>query len=128
MTPGPAATCRASSPSDIDLGCGFQASLSVGTRSSTRRVVLASCSNSWRNAAVTDIELTSPDGVNPQFYLYLILAREIGIGAVDPVLPNRAEYVHDNGVFEHRDRMRDPAGNLHDFAGADDDLGCRTET
>src|SRR5437867_11536190 len=55
MTPGLAATCSASSPSDIDLGCGFHESLSVGTRSSTRRVVPASLSNSWRTAAHMDM-------------------------------------------------------------------------
>ncbi len=46
MNPDPPAMCIARSPSDIDLACGFHASLSDGTRSSTRRVVFASCSNS----------------------------------------------------------------------------------
>src|SRR5262249_1614543 len=55
ITPGAEATCCASSPSDIDFGCGFHVSLSVGTRSSTRLVVLASFSNSARKACVTDI-------------------------------------------------------------------------
>ena len=120
-TPGSPAMCRASTPSDIDFGCGFHSSLSAGTRSRTRRVVAASFSNSWRNAAVTDIELTSPDGVNAQS-LSLILAREVSVGPVNPVLSHRAEHVDDDRVFEHGDRMRDAAGNLHDFARADDDL------
>src|SRR4029077_1230091 len=51
MTPGLAATCSASSPSDIDLGCGLHESFSVGTRSRTRRVVPASLSDSLRTAA-----------------------------------------------------------------------------
>src|SRR5206468_1992384 len=42
----------ASSPSDIDLGCGFHDSFSSGTRSSTRRVVACSCSSSRRIAAI----------------------------------------------------------------------------
>src|SRR6185503_15006083 len=57
MTPGLAATCSASAPSDIDFGCGFHASLSDGTRSSTRRVVDASFSNSCRSALVMDMVL-----------------------------------------------------------------------
>src|SRR5204863_5708250 len=61
MWPGDEATCSASSPSDIDFGCGFHPSLSLGTRSSTRRVVLASLSNSWRNACVMDMVLHSLD-------------------------------------------------------------------
>ena len=42
----------ASLPSDIDLVCGAHASLSDGTRSSTRRVVLASDSNSWMSSSM----------------------------------------------------------------------------
>src|SRR5437763_4527565 len=59
MTPGEEATCSASVPSDIDFGCGFQVSLSVGTRSSTRRVVPASFSNSFSNACVIDMAVPS---------------------------------------------------------------------
>ena len=46
MVPGVAATCCANWPSDMDFSWGFQASLSSGTRSSTRRVVFASLSSS----------------------------------------------------------------------------------
>src|SRR6185312_1617601 len=55
MYPGMLATCIASLPSDIDFSCGFQASLSLGTRSSTRRVVASSCSSSAIIAWVADI-------------------------------------------------------------------------
>src|SRR5258706_3457717 len=40
------AICSASCPAVIDLGCGFQVSLSWGRRSRNLRVVRASCSNS----------------------------------------------------------------------------------
>src|SRR5205823_2389205 len=46
--PGKLATCIANSPSDRDFSCGFQPSLSVGTRSSTRRVAGTSSRNSIR--------------------------------------------------------------------------------
>src|SRR2546426_2525480 len=59
MYPGLIATCSASSPSDIDLGCGFHDSLSLGTRSRTRRVVAFSTSSSPRIAAI-DIEGSFP--------------------------------------------------------------------
>ncbi len=36
------AMCMASSPSDIDLSCGFQPALASGTRSSSVRVVAVS--------------------------------------------------------------------------------------
>src|SRR5665213_2097739 len=48
MLPGTCAMCSASWPRLMDLACGFQASLSPGTRSSTRRVVFDSWSNSAR--------------------------------------------------------------------------------
>lgn len=51
------ATCRASSPSDIDFGCGLQASLSSGTRSSTRRVLAASSFSSAISASVTPMSI-----------------------------------------------------------------------
>jgi len=38
--------CAASSPSDIDLGCGFQLAFASGTRSMRARVVFISWSNS----------------------------------------------------------------------------------
>src|SRR5205807_659704 len=59
ITSGTIATCIASSPSDIDLGCGFHAYLSAGTRSSTRRVGFTSWSNSCRKALDTDMTGTS---------------------------------------------------------------------
>src|SRR6476620_4040986 len=52
MAPGADARCIASLPSDIDLVCGAHASLSDGTRSSTRLVVLASDSNSWMSSSM----------------------------------------------------------------------------
>src|SRR5262249_24518857 len=59
ITPGLAAVWSARWPSDIDFGCGFQVNWSCGTRSSTRRVVFASFSNSCSIAAVIDIGLPS---------------------------------------------------------------------
>src|SRR3954462_15848335 len=47
MAPGRFATCMASCPRLMDLGCGFHWSLFSGTRSSTRRVAWASYSSSW---------------------------------------------------------------------------------
>src|SRR5438128_1850314 len=55
MAPGTVATCSASWPSDIDLSCGFHARRSPGTRSSTRRVVFASCSSSCSSISMVDI-------------------------------------------------------------------------
>jgi len=55
MAPGTDAMCSASCPSDIDLSCGFHVSRSPGTRSSTRRVVCASCSSSCSNSSIAVI-------------------------------------------------------------------------
>src|SRR6476620_3976895 len=55
--PGTVAMCSASWPSDIDFSCGFQPSDASGTRSSTRRVVCASCSSSCSNVSMMAIML-----------------------------------------------------------------------
>src|SRR5438046_4904267 len=47
------ATSMASRPSGIDLSCGFQSSRPSGTRSSARRVRVASASNSATNQSVS---------------------------------------------------------------------------
>src|SRR5437763_1112877 len=68
---GDPATWRARSPSDIDFGCGFHVSLSVGTRSRTLRVVPASFSNSCRTALIMDMDPSSD--VEPRSLLLAIV-------------------------------------------------------
>src|SRR5216684_2912040 len=51
--------CVASDPIENDLGCGFQSSLSSGTRSSVFRVLPISWSNSGSSASLMFIRVPS---------------------------------------------------------------------
>src|SRR5262245_38920817 len=46
---------------------------------------------------------------------------EVGIRAVEPVLPHRAEDVEDFRVLDHLDAVLGPRGNLERLPAADDD-------
>src|SRR3954468_5222537 len=119
MAPGRFATCMASCPRLMDLGCGFHWSLSSGTRSSTRRVACASCSSSWTMSLTVIMRSSADQGVH------------VSVGILEPGCLHASANVDialerqaRHGVVLEADALAFEF--LHDFLHvAPDEPGCR---